>query len=269
MRESHLVTAQDIMNRIIAARSGEIVPDAGKHILIACMPKSASSYLTGVIGHLPEMKEVFLTYGHHRREQELCPFQCAIFHHLHYVSQAHVRYSEPTQEILTRFSIFPVVVTRNIYDCVVSLRDHLAHESLDIPQAYVPRHFRSLTVPEQHDFVVDLIVPWYANFLASWAEYDGPCVRLTYERLFQDFPAAVATILNATGFACSGEDIALAISAVDPKDRRFNVGQIGRGVQQLTDRQIEKIRQQFSVYRNVCGIDDVLNGTPMVPALSE
>jgi hypothetical protein len=55
------------MSRILTARSGKIVLGGGKHIFIACMPKSASTYLSAIIAELPGMNEVVLTFGHRLR----------------------------------------------------------------------------------------------------------------------------------------------------------------------------------------------------------
>ena len=258
MTEFYRVPAQAVITRILAARNGQIVSGGGKHILIASMPKTASTYLCGIIAKLPGVNEVVLTYGHHRREQELCPLQCALVHELNYVASHHTRYSQATQEVLTQFSVFPVILVRNIYDCMVSLRDHLLNESLDIPQAYVPRNFRDLTAERQYDFLVDCVVPWYISFAASWSEYEGPGLRLVYRDLIQDFPAAVAGILKAVGLTASRSDIELAIAKVNPRDKRFNVGRIGRGMEMLSSGQIERIRKQFSFYEEVPGMENIL-----------
>ncbi len=264
MIETHKVSSAALIPRLLAARKGEIVPGGGKHILIACMPKSASTYLCGAISELPGMKEAVLTVGHHRREQELCPLECALVHHFNYVAAHHVRYSDTTREIMKRYSIFPVILVRNIHDCVVSLRDHLLRESLDIPQAYVPRNFRTLATEQQFDFIIDFIVPWYASFFASWSEYDGPVIRLRYERLTQDIPVAIERILKAIDFGVSRGQILTALQKVNPVERRFNVGRVGRGLEALSGRQIERIREQFSFYRDIPLLETVLgDGGPM------
>jgi hypothetical protein len=252
------IPADTLFARILASQNGQIVPGGGKHILIACMPKSASTYLCGIISALPEMNQMNLVAGHHRREQELCPLQCALGHHMNYVAAHHVRYSRTTQDLLTSYKIFPVLLVRNIFDCVVSLRDHLLRESLDIPQAYVPRNFHDLGVPGQYDFIIEFILPWYASFFASWSEYDGPSVGLVYEQLIQDFPAAVARIVRAVSIEATRQDIGLAISKVSPRERRFNIGRVGRGKDELTFDQIDKIRRQFSYFADLPGIHCLL-----------
>jgi hypothetical protein len=254
----HWIPANAFVARILTAQNGQVVPGGGKHILIACMPKSASTYLCGIISVLPEMSQAILTAGHHRREQELCPMQCALKHDMNYVAAHHVRYSRATQDLLTSYNIFPVVLVRNILDCLVSMREHLVRESLDIPQAYVPRNFHELTARRQYDFIVEFIVPWYASFFASWCEYDGPVVHLAYEQLIQDFPAAVARILETVSLTTSRKEIEIAIAKVNPKETRFNVGRVGRGKEELTEDQMEKIRQQFSFFTGVPGLYDIL-----------
>jgi hypothetical protein len=263
MLETHRVPAATVISRVLAARSGKIVPGGGKHILIACMPKSASTYLCGAISNIPGMKEAVLTIGHHRREQEICPLECALVHHFNYVASHHVRYSQATREIMRQYSIFPVILVRNIYDCVVSLRDHLLRESLDIPQAYVPRSFPVLTTEQQFDYIIDFIVPWYASFFASWSEYDGPAVRLCYERLVQDFPGAIERIFETIGFDASRREIQTALEAVNPAERRFNIGRVGRGIEKLSDDQVERIRKQFSFYADIPALETVVGDDPV------
>jgi hypothetical protein len=221
------------------------------------MPKSASTYLTGILTELAGIKEVVLTVGHGRREQELCPFECALFHEVNYVAQAHVRYSQATQLIMSRFGIFPVILVRNIPDCVVSMRDHLLNESIVIPQAYVPRNFRELNADRQFDFIIDEIVPWYASFLATWSEYDGPAIPIIYRQLIADFPSAVMEILRAVGLHASQKEIQQALAKVNPKERRYNVGKLGRGREHLSERHIARIRQHFEYYQDTPGVEDV------------
>jgi hypothetical protein len=263
MLETHRVPAATVMSRILAARSGNTVPGGGKHILIACMPKSASTYLCGAISNIPGMKEAVLTIGHHRREQEICPLECALVHHFNYVASHHVRYSRATREIMRQYSIFPVILVRNIYDCVVSLRDHLLRESLDIPQGYVPRNFPVLTTAQQYDYIIDFIVPWYASFFASWSEYDGPAIRVGYESLVQDFPGAIERIFSAIGVETSRREIHTALEAVNPAERRFNVGRTGRGIEKLSRFHVDRIRKQFSFFADIPGIESVIGDEPV------
>jgi len=75
------------------------------------------------------------------RTTELAVLNCALLHGFNYVAQHHVRNSQPTEILLSVFGIYPVVLIRNLYDCVASLYDHLHKEDVTLPMAYVPVDF--------------------------------------------------------------------------------------------------------------------------------
>jgi hypothetical protein len=230
----------------------------GKHILIACMPKSASTFLYHSIARLPGFTRGELTILAGRREQELSVCKCAHLHHLNYVAQNHVRYSEATQIIMTTFDIFPVILTRNIFDCVVSLRDHFCNESLEAAIAYIPREFLNLSVEKQYDAVINLAVPWYANFFACWAEYEGPALRVSFDEIAKDPVAVISQIVETIGLEYSLATIERACENVSGSISRFNVGKSGRGRALLSPAQVARVREIFSIYSHLDGIDRIL-----------
>ena len=252
------ISVEEAVARLLAARVGGNLPEGGKHILIACMPKSASTFLHQAIANIPGIVNVTLTVGYHRREQELCPLECTLVHELDYVAAHHVRYSKATDLLLRKFKIFPVILMRNVFDCIVSMREHLLNETLDIQQAYVPRQLSALPIEHQYDFIIDFVVPWYASFFASWSEYEGNAVRLLYSNVIRDIPGTIAEILDAVGIKVSTAVVEHAISSVDPKQARFNVGKIGRGIEQLSEKQIGRIQSLFSYYSDISGVENIL-----------
>ena len=84
------------------------------------------------------MRRAQLVPGYRRREQEICldavkeeakktTIMRQLFRQnllkgnclpLGFVAQLHVRYSEPTNDILTKYNITPFVLVRNIFDIV-------------------------------------------------------------------------------------------------------------------------------------------------------
>jgi len=255
----YTITPQHLTQRILAAKTGTALPKMGKHVLIACMPKSGSTFLAKAIANIPGMHDVTLTYGYERREQELCPAACALAHELNYVAQHHVRYSGATQRILTVFDIYPVILMRSIFDCVVSLRDHLERESMEIPIAYLPPHILQLPKEKQYDLIIDFAVPWYANFFACWSEYKGPGMKVLYRELVQDVRGIIAKILREVRMDTSYELIDAAIESAMKQDVRFNVGKVGRGLEELSSHQIARIEELFSNYSALEGVDDILH----------
>jgi len=171
-----------LIQRLHAACAGQSAGRGGKHVLIACVPKSSSTFLTNAIANLPDFNNVGLGFLYGRREQELCLFRCSLVHDLNYVTQAHVRFSNSTESILKTFDIFPVILVRNIFDCVVSICDHLHNKSLEGSMAYFPPRILEEPREKQYDAIIDLMVPWYANFFACWSDYKGPGLRFRMMR---------------------------------------------------------------------------------------
>ena len=252
------VSQQKLLERLIAAKQESIAPKGGKHILIACMPKTASTFLCKAIAGIPGMTDVTLTFGYQRREQELCPLACSLAHDLNYVAQHHVRYSQPTQNLMTTFQIYPVILMRNVFDCVVSARDHLEKEGTEGPLGYLPPHILELPKEKQYDLIITMVVPWYVNFFACWSEYRGPGMRLFYRDMIQDFRGTISKILRAAELDTSNEIIDSAIELAKSQDIRFNVGKVGRGSEELSRKQIARIEEMFSHYSAVEGVNDIL-----------
>jgi hypothetical protein len=179
-------------------------------------------------------------------------------HAVDYVVQHHVRYSETTARFMRSFRIFPVVIVRNLYDTVVSLRDHVREKPAPSPMAYVDERFLTWDEGRQLDFIIDFMLPWYANFLMSWSRYEGPCVRLLYRDFVSHPQEMLTTVAAAAGLDRPSADIAAAIARVDPHGSRFNVGRTGRGREVLSQAQIARIGDMFAAYADVEDVRQVL-----------
>lgn len=195
-------------------------------ILVACMPKSGSTFLSGVIGSLPGFRNVRLVPEWGAREQELCEIQLARRYGRHYVAQNHVRYSGWTAHCLKIYGITPVVLIRDLFDVVPSLRDHWRRENYANPLTYeIP--------PDRDDASLErlaaLCMSWYMNFYMSWRTAGHMIVR--YEDMIARPQETVATILRAAGARVSSEAISQALETTKAQGRgvRLNVGVAGRG----------------------------------------
>ena len=219
------------------------------HVLVACFPKSASSYLSETIAYLPGMRREFMVPAFGQREQELCLHRIleadkstyAIRKFMRekeitdfesprgYVAQHHVRKSDATAAIIKRKNIGTIVLTRNIYDCIVSLRDHICTHPL-LPMAHVPSHFNDMPEAQQHLFIASMIVPWYFNFYTSWVNSDD-AMWVTYEELTDDPEATFDRVRTTLLEEYSIEDMMTAAESAMKADVRFNKGVSGRGAE--------------------------------------
>jgi Sulfotransferase domain len=234
--------------------SVEPLPCNRTHILVACFPKSGSTWLSEILSRLPSFHKVDLVPVYDRREQELAFERLILFHALNYVAQHHCRFSSATERCLNAFSIKPIILIRNIFDCIVSAKDHMDGGEKDSnriigPCAYVPQRYYSWSDAEKYDFIIDLIVPWYFNFFVGWRDFQTG-TWASYEELVGNPLAAVKRIANELHLDINGSGIEEALVAASKAETRKNVGEIGRG-SALTSVQKNRVRRFASYYPSV------------------
>lgn len=100
--------------------------------LLACMPKSGSTWLCNILAELPDFRITHMVPHYGAREQEVCGDTidknlqniCSF----HVISQHHVKYNVNTRHCCIQYCIKPVVLLRGIADNLVSLVDHWRNE---------------------------------------------------------------------------------------------------------------------------------------------
>lgn len=220
-----------------------------KFVLIACQPKSASTFLTQSIANLPGFRRVGLVPGYDRREQELCEARLQRFRYRHgkyFVAQHHVRHSQPTQQLMDKYGICVVVLIRDLFDVVVSMRDHVRKESPVGPMLYLDAVHQSLSDDALEQAIARLALPWYLNFYMSWR--DVRSVKLvTYDDLLDQPRETVASICAQANIGAEATVIDRAIAGTKGQMTRFNQGQRGRG-QMLSQKTTDLILDLLSLY---------------------
>lgn len=161
------------------------------------MPKSGSTYLTAILGRMPGMKIVSLVPGYDRREQELDIGMLRATDGIDYVAHHHVRFSRPTMTLLDHFCIKPVVQVRNIFDIVVSIKDHLRNESIEGSMGYVVPEMVRWDDQQLERFIVQMMIPWYFNFYMSWRDCESR-ILVRYEELIRTPESVVTSICERT-----------------------------------------------------------------------
>ena len=216
-----------------------------KHIFIACVPKSASTFLKNVLTSLTGYKDLFAVYSPWQTEQELYLPSIVEYADRNTVTQQHCRASEANVQMMQAFGIRPVVLVRNIFDAVVSLYDFYHRGAFF--NTYFRETFHQLDETKQVDLIIDNVVPWYLQFVASWgqAEKEGrlEVYWLTYEDLTKNKVESIQQLLEFYGLGASPADIKRLIAAEesDTRKNRFNKGVTGRGKTVLTELQKQRI----------------------------
>ena len=232
----------------------EMLGPKGNHLLISCFPKSGSTLLLKMLCQATGYVSWPFVYEYGGNEQDLYLPAIIDAYSFNTITQQHVRATRTNLRLVKNFGLKVVVLTRNIYDTLVSLHDHLISESLDIPMAYVDESFVRKTITERMDYLVDIVTPWYLNFFASWLKAatllpQGDIVWISYEELIRDKEGTVLRILTHCGLE-SIDGLMHSIQLADASVR-LNVGVSGRGQQFLNDLQRTRICEIAQRYQNI------------------
>lgn len=225
----------------------------GRHIFIACVPKSASTFLKDVLINLTGYRDLFAVYAAVQNEHELYLPTIREYAKANTVTQQHCRASDANVNIMQAFGIRPIVLVRNIFDSVMSLLDFYKNQGAYF-SSYFRADFPTLDEETQIDLLIDNVVPWYLQFVASWnlveAEKRLEISWLSYEELIGDKAASIGNVLRFYGLGASLNNVNRKIAETETLGRkiRFNKGVAGRGKAGLSDEQKQRIRRLSRYY---------------------
>lgn len=215
------------------------------HIFFAPMPKSGSTFLSMVARELTGYDWFPMNFAYWQLEHDM--YLPALLRALdcNTVTQQHVKASDSNVELMEIFGIRPVVLVRNLFDVAVSYRDHLHKYRVRVPPAFLNERFFELGETEQLDLIVDMFMPWYISFYASW--YDVKLADrldhlwLRYEEMVADTITTVRRVFEFYNIPAAEAEIRAAIECLPKWKIGFNKGVTGRGADCLTDDQCRRI----------------------------
>lgn len=227
----------------------------GKTLLIACMPKSGSSWLVSAMQKVSCFPTASLAHGFVENEQEL--YLPAILHwaQADKVVQQHCRASAPNIHLVQAFGMKPVVLVRNLADTLISMRDFWDNGA--VRNSFLYPDWDSLDLDSKHEALVHHLAPWYVQFFVSWAMAERKCeVEPMWVRYEDMIPNKAETLSSIAAFAelpAGPAEIEAAIRAVDGDKAatRFNKGVAGRGAEAFTPAQHEMLRALTRPYPSI------------------
>jgi len=171
------------------------------------------------------------------------------------VSQVHLVATGANLRILRNFRLPVVILLRNLFDAVVSLRDHMSANTF-FSSILIPYQYASLSEEDRLDYIVDTAVPWMITFYTSWVQAisrgDVEAKFFFYEDMVRDPIAFFQKVCGQFGRSVSAADVEAAIAQVDKSPAtRFNVGEPGRGLSELSSAQILRIRRHTDYYPGI------------------
>ena len=224
----------------------------GRHLFIACVPKSGSTFLKNLLVNVTGYRDLFAVYAAGQTEHEIYLPTLRESAHLDTVTQLHCRASDANVHLMQAFGIRPVVLIRNIFDSVMSLLDFYNQGAFQT--SYFRDDWPLLDEETKIDLLIENVIPWYFQFVASWDVAEKKkrleVHWLSYEDLIADKAASVLKVLEFYDLGASRQGVEQRISEIESEGRkiRFNKGVTGRGGLGLNNRQNEQIRRLTRYY---------------------
>lgn len=230
-------------------------------IVVAAAPRTGSTFLANVLIACTGYPGARLSAAYGTNEHDLYLPALCIFNQTGCVSQLHMKGSYHNAALLRVFAMQPVILTRNIFDIVVSLRDDLRKKE-QLPGLgtgvrgysflWQDKNLVAIDDARLMDAIIDLAIPWYVNFYVSWYRLcEAGLVSghwITYEAMMADKERVVEGVLDFLGIHHRSQEGATAL------ERRYSTygdARTGRGAEELTDEQKSRITRLFSYYPDI------------------
>lgn len=240
-------------------RVRRLVYGDSRSIVISAMPKSGSTFLSNALAGVTGYEHGYAACAYGNVEQELYLPRLIDMVGRRVVVQQHFKANLSNLELLRTFGLRPVVQVRNLFDAIVSLRDHLVKENLNnIPALYPSKRFREFDAERQFDFLLDTVVPWYLSYYASWhaaaASQAADVHWVVYEDARADWAGTVRRVLSFHCIDCGDERVEQVLNGLreGPKSKtRMNVGVVGRGGALMSEEQRARVARMAGHYPDV------------------
>jgi len=229
-------------------------------IVVAAPPKTASTFLANLLVTATGLPYANLCYSLLHNEHELYPPALLAWNSIGAVSQLHMKGTLPNARLMRFFDIRPLLPVRNVFDIVASLLDQFRDRRWlgagnRFSFAYVDAAFLDLPPGRQVDFMIDLALPWYLDYVASWSTLieagEVDALWLGFDELTGDTANTLQRVVEflrlEVGDARAREAAGL-LARQRARLPKFNQGVTGRGAALLSDAQRERIRSLTAYY---------------------
>lgn len=225
---------------------------APSYILVA-LPKSSSTYCTKVLSTILDAavyKDIVTQDRFTPKDLSISGIVAA--RERLTISQVHLSATGANLRIIRNFGLRVVILLRNLFDAVVSLRDHMDANPY-FSSILIPNNYNALSEVDKLDYIIDTAVPWMMTFYTSWAQArlrgDAATKIFSYEDMVHDPVPFFGEMCRCFGRSVGEETIDAALTQVEKSaETRFNVGVPGRGLAELSASQIARIRRHTNYY---------------------
>ena len=227
-----------------------MIATGGSNVFIAAALRSGSTHLTSCLSKLLglRMGRVNGMHGEGEEEQNVNPFLASILMpYGSFVFQQHTRCTSMNKQFIYSFDNRVVVLTRNLYDSLVSLREWSnIEDSCIIPGVPMPDDWREWEEFAQYRWLTYNAVPWYLSFVNSWL--DKKVFWVDYDEHYSDQVSSIKNILNAIKVPLPEDK---KIAAVASNRIHVRTGISGRGDRIFPEELRTPIVRQFGAWGKV------------------
>lgn len=242
-----------VQNRLqLEVDRGEFEPT----YLISTFPKCGSTYLMFLLLEVLGARRVSLIYDDYR-EQDLDYGNLLFWKNERTLSKHHTLATSPNIELLNKFQIRPIIITRKLDGVLFSLRRHILRTE-DWPHFAIPDDFGNWSFEKQIDCLIHLVIPWYIHFYVSWSEYlkNQPhrAFITSYEEMVRDQESMLSDILKFLDFEINENSLKKAIQRINSRPKHeLNMYSDGRLKEEeiLNNQQRDLILKMTSFYPSI------------------
>lgn len=250
-------TSKNFLHKIIRyLQSKKKIYHKGQYYLIACLPKSGSTFVSKTIAELFNFHYDTFVSGFNQIEHDL--FEPKLIKNLNknVIIHQHLKAADANVKLLEKYNVKTIVLTRNVYDIIVSFYDHLHNETLKWSMLMIEEDFFSLNEQEKYDMIIDFLTPWIFNFYVSWyrASKDLKVHWIKYEDVINSPQSSIEKIIwkwNLEKQLDSDKLKKILSRSKKSTTNRFNKGISGRGRKILSKKQIDRIHSFTNYYTDI------------------
>jgi Sulfotransferase domain len=251
-----------ILNSVFRIRKKFYNSKKNRFIILAAYPRSACNYISYLISE---------TEGYARRKLS---WGSGFFHETIYLPKLidnltkktivtqHIRANSEIRSIIQEFDLKITILVRNIFDVIISYNDFIKkHENgwspLDPDRGgnfpeFCKEYF-NFEDSKKYDYIIEMVVPWYISFYASWynytiAEKTIKGIWLSYEKFFEDQKSSLLKIFEFYNVEANETVIEELIKR--NLKVNYNKGYSGRG-KLLTNSQKNRVKYYTSFFPSV------------------
>jgi hypothetical protein len=234
----------------------EVIAGFAPSYVLVALPKSSSTYCTRTLAATlgADVYKDIVTQDRFTPKDLSVPGIVAMRERVT-VSQVHLMATGANLRIIRNFGLPVVILLRNIFDVVVSLRDHMIINPY-FSSILIPNNYAAVSEADRLDYIIDTAVPWMITFYTSWAQAlargDVAAEMFFYEGMVHDPIPFFRRMCGCFGTPVGVDHVAAKLARVEKSvETRFNVGVPGRGQAELSAAQIARIRRHTDYYPGI------------------